>query len=153
MHKIRNLLKFELKWSLKLGMMEEKTPLSHEVVCFQVLYFETSKSNSKVSKSNSWKNTFSRKLCYFKRKTFLPMFYTNNSSPLLVNKEGFMLIIILRKLIFLSIQLSAIVQLGETCTRQVVNPILCMFASKFWRNKLSGTCENAQVSVGENKVI
>ena len=33
--------------------MEEKTPLSHEVVCFQMLDFETSKSNSEVSKSNS----------------------------------------------------------------------------------------------------
>ena len=33
--------------------MREKTPLSHEVVCFQMLDFETSKSNSKVSKSKS----------------------------------------------------------------------------------------------------
>ena len=33
--------------------MKEKTPLSHEVACFQILDFETSKSNSEVSKSNS----------------------------------------------------------------------------------------------------
>ena len=33
--------------------MEEKTPLSHEVVSFQMLDFKTSKSNSEVSKSNS----------------------------------------------------------------------------------------------------
>ena len=33
--------------------MGEKTPLSHEVVCFQTLDFGTSKSNSEVSKSNS----------------------------------------------------------------------------------------------------
>ena len=33
--------------------MEEKTPLSYEVVCFQMLDFETSKSHSEVSKSNS----------------------------------------------------------------------------------------------------
>ena len=33
--------------------MEEKTPLSHEVVCFQMLDFETSKSKSELSKSNS----------------------------------------------------------------------------------------------------
>ena len=33
--------------------MKEKTPLSHEVVCFQMLDFETSKSNSDVSKLNS----------------------------------------------------------------------------------------------------
>ena len=35
-------------------IMKEKTPLSREViVCFQMLEFETSKSNSEVSKSNS----------------------------------------------------------------------------------------------------
>ena len=34
-------------------IMEEKTPLSHEVVCFQMLDFGTSKSNSEVLKSNS----------------------------------------------------------------------------------------------------
>ena len=33
--------------------MEEKTPLSHEVVCFQMLDFGTSNTNSEVSKSNS----------------------------------------------------------------------------------------------------
>ena len=33
--------------------MKEKIPLSHEVVCFQMLDFETSKSNSEVSKSIS----------------------------------------------------------------------------------------------------
>ena len=35
--------------------MKEKTPLSHEVVCFQMLDFEASNSKSEVSKSNSWK--------------------------------------------------------------------------------------------------
>ena len=40
--------------------MEEKTvtPLSHELVRFQMLDFGASKSNSEVSKSNSWKNYF-----------------------------------------------------------------------------------------------
>ena len=33
--------------------MEEKTPLSHEVVCFQILDFGTSNSNSEVSKPKS----------------------------------------------------------------------------------------------------
>ena len=33
--------------------MEENPPLSHEVECFQMLDFGTSKSNSEVSKSNS----------------------------------------------------------------------------------------------------
>ena len=38
-------------------MKEKKTPLSHAVVCFQMLDFETSNSKSEVSKSNSWKIT------------------------------------------------------------------------------------------------
>ena len=43
MHKITNLWKFELNWSLKLrDNYERKKPLSHEVVCFQMLDFETS---------------------------------------------------------------------------------------------------------------
>ena len=37
--------------------MKEKTPSPHEVACFQMLDFETSKFNSKVSNSNSWKIT------------------------------------------------------------------------------------------------
>ena len=42
-------------WSSKLPDNKErkKTPLSHEVVCFQMLDFETSNSKSEVSKSNS----------------------------------------------------------------------------------------------------
>ena len=39
-------------------IMKEKTPLSNEVVCFQILDFETSNSKSEVSKSNSWKIAF-----------------------------------------------------------------------------------------------
>ena len=47
--------------------MKEKTPLSHEVVYFQMLDFETSKSNSEVLKSNiRGKLLLSRKLGYFK---------------------------------------------------------------------------------------
>ena len=38
-------------------IMKEKTPFSHEVVCFHMLDFETSHSKSEVSKSNSWKIT------------------------------------------------------------------------------------------------
>ena len=37
--------------------MKEKKTLSHKVMCFQMLDFETSKSNSKILKSNSWKIT------------------------------------------------------------------------------------------------
>ena len=38
--------------------MKEQTPLSHVIVCFQMLDFETSKSRTEVSKPNSWKITF-----------------------------------------------------------------------------------------------
>ena len=38
--------------------MKEKTPLSHEVVRFPMLDFETSNSKSEVSKSNARKITF-----------------------------------------------------------------------------------------------
>ena len=37
--------------------MKEITPLSHKVVCFQMLDFETSNSKSEGSKSNLWKIT------------------------------------------------------------------------------------------------
>ena len=53
------------------------------IFCFQMLDFETSKSNSEVSKSNSWKLLISRKLRYFRGSSFSQCF-TNNSSPLLV---------------------------------------------------------------------
>ena len=65
--------------------MEEKTTLSHEVVCFQVLHFGTSKSNSEVSKSNSWKITSSRKL-YVTSEGAISV----NSSPLLVSIGEFL---------------------------------------------------------------
>ena len=38
--------------------MKEKTPLSHEAVCFQMLDFGTSKSNSEVSKIKFVENYF-----------------------------------------------------------------------------------------------
>ena len=89
MHKITNVWKFELNWSSKLRgkvIMEEKTPLSHEVVCFQMLEFETSNSKSEVSKSNTWKITSFSKTTSLQREPFLTMFYTINISPLLVTK-------------------------------------------------------------------
>ena len=75
--------------------MEEKTALSPEVVCFQMLDFETSKSNSEVSKSNSGNATSFSKTTLFQRELFLTMFYTINLSPLLITNLAFMLIIIL----------------------------------------------------------
>ena len=48
--------------------MKEKTPMLHEVVCFQMLDFETSKSNFGVSKSNSWNKitSFSKTIRHFR---------------------------------------------------------------------------------------
>ena len=56
--------------------MKEKTHLSHEVVCFQMLDFETSDSKSEVSKSNSWKTTSFSKTRLLQREPFLTKFYT-----------------------------------------------------------------------------
>ena len=75
--------------------MKEKTPLSHKVVCFLMLDFETSNSKLEGSKSNSWKITSFSKITSLQRELFLTMFYTINLSPLLVIKKGFMVIIIL----------------------------------------------------------
>ena len=47
--------------------VKEKTLLSHEGVCFQMLDFETSKSNSVVSKSNSNIYFFLENYVTFKR--------------------------------------------------------------------------------------
>ena len=68
--------------------MEEKKPLSHEVVCFQMLDFGTSKWNSEVSESNSHilvENYFFLETDV-QMEPFLTMFYIINLSPLLVTK-------------------------------------------------------------------
>ena len=65
------------------------------VVCFQMLDFETSHSDSEVSKSKSWKITSFSKTTLLQREPFLTMFYTINLSPLLILKKGFVIIIIL----------------------------------------------------------
>ena len=62
----------------------EETPLSHEVVCVQMLDFENSNSKSEVSKSNWWKITSFLKTTPLQKEPFLTMFYTTNLSPLLV---------------------------------------------------------------------
>ena len=61
-------------WSCEV-IMKEKTPLSHEAVCFQMLDFE-----------NSWKITSYSKTTLLQRELFLTMYYTINSAPLLVTK-------------------------------------------------------------------
>ena len=58
MHKITNLENLSSIGGRSFEIiMKEKTPLSHEVVCFLMLDFETSNSKLEVSKSNSWKIT------------------------------------------------------------------------------------------------
>ena len=88
MYKVTNLCKFELNRSSKLldNNVRKKTPLSHEVVCFQMLDLETSNSKLEVSKSNSWKNTSFSKTTLLQREPFLTMCFTINSSPLLASK-------------------------------------------------------------------
>ena len=66
--------------------MKEKTPLSHEVVCFQMLDFETSNSKPEVSKSNSWEITSFSKTMLLQWEPFLTMCYTIKLFPLLVTK-------------------------------------------------------------------
>ena len=67
--------------------MNEKTTLPHNVVCVQILDFETLSSKSEVSKSNSWEITSRNQI---RGKLFFggnySMFYTTNLSPLLVTK-------------------------------------------------------------------
>ena len=62
---------------------------SNEVVCFQMLGLETSKSKSEASKSNWWKITSSSKTLSLQRELFLTMFYTINLSPITRNQERF----------------------------------------------------------------
>ena len=94
MHKITNLWEtFERNIGRRSCeiIMEEKTRLSHEVVCFQMLDFETSNSNSEVLKLDSWKITSFSKTTFLQREPFLTMFYAIKSSLLLSAKYGFML--------------------------------------------------------------
>ena len=68
-------------------------PWSHEVLCFQMVDFETSNSKPEV-----WKTTSFSKTTELQNELFLTMFYTINLSPKLVIKKGFktfMIIIIL----------------------------------------------------------
>ena len=88
MHKITDQwILFLLNRSSKLRENNERnTNLSHVVVCFLMLDFETSNSKSEVSKSNSWKSTSFSKTTLLQREPFLTMFYTFNSSPFVVTK-------------------------------------------------------------------
>ena len=76
-------------------IMKEKTPLSHEVVCFLMLDFETSILNLRTRNQIHGKLLFSRKLYVTSEGAVFTMFCTTNSSPLLVTKTDLMLIIIL----------------------------------------------------------
>ena len=54
--------------------MKEKIPLSLEVVCVKIVYFETSSSKLEVLKLNSWKITSFSKTMSLHREPFLTMF-------------------------------------------------------------------------------
>ena len=60
-----------------------------------MLDFDTSNSKSEVSKSNSWKITYFSKSTSLQREPFLTMFFTINSSPMLVTMSVFKLIFVL----------------------------------------------------------
>ena len=64
--------------------------MSHEVVCFQMLDFETSKSKSEVAKLNSWDITSLSKTTSLQREPFFTMFNTINLSPLLVYANNYL---------------------------------------------------------------
>ena len=82
MHDITNMLKFELNWSSKLQENNEgKTPLSLEVVCFQMLDFETSKSSLRSRNQIHGKLLLSWKLHYFRGSCFSQCFILSTSSP------------------------------------------------------------------------
>ena len=69
--------------------MKEKAPLSHEVECFPMLDFKTSKSNSERSQNQvHGKLLLSRKLHVRSEgvEPFLTMFYTSTSPQLLLTK-------------------------------------------------------------------
>ena len=67
--------------------MKEKTPMSHEVVFFQMLDFETSNSKSEVSKSNSWIIASFSKTTLLQREPFLTMFDTIDLSILPITNK------------------------------------------------------------------
>ena len=83
MHKITTCETLSLicRWSCEITLKEKKTPLSQEVVCFQIVDSETSKSKLEVSKSNSWKMTPFSKTTSLRRELFLTICYAINLSP------------------------------------------------------------------------
>ena len=89
-HKITNLWKFELNRSSKLQDNNERknTLVTRSCVLSDAWFWD-------LKFWNSWKITSFSKTTSLQRELFLTMFYTINLSPLLVTKNGFMLIIIL----------------------------------------------------------
>ena len=87
MHQITNLWKFELNWSSKLrdNNGRRNTLVTRNCVL----------SDAWFRIQSPGKLLLSPKVCYFRGSLFLTMFYTINSSPLLVINEVFMLTTIL----------------------------------------------------------
>ena len=65
---------------------DERKYTNVEVVCIQMLDFETLSSKLEVSESNSWQMTSISKTTSLQREPILTMFFTINLSPLLVTK-------------------------------------------------------------------
>ena len=81
--KRKKMEKFELNWSSKLRdiTMKEKTPLSHTVVYFQTLDFETSNPKSEVSKIKFVENYFFLKNYFTSEGTVSHNFCILSTSP------------------------------------------------------------------------
>ena len=70
--------------------MEEKNTLVAQVVCFQMLEFETSADVFNSIQIFKREKTSFSKTVLLQREPFLRLFYTFNSSPLLDTKKVFM---------------------------------------------------------------
>ena len=126
-----------------------------------MLGFKTSKSNAEVSITNLWKITSFSKATLLQRKPFLTMFYTINSSPLLVTMSGFMLIIILSTgnyqqcplPLTLSTNLGVSMELGELFTgldivmwNECPGQIQSVYKNIYMGRKLHGSTEDLQTN-------
>ena len=96
MLKITNLWKFELSRSLKLRDNNErkKHPCHTKLCTFRCLISRPQILNLKSRNHIHGKLLVFLKTTSLQREPFLTLFYTINLSPLLVTKEGFMIIVI-----------------------------------------------------------
>ena len=91
MHKITNLWTFELNWSSKLRENDERKNTLVGRIC--VLSDRNKRLLARSRLLFQWEITSFSKLLLLQREPFLTMFYTINSSPMLVTKSVFKLIL------------------------------------------------------------